>query len=529
MKKSLCILLILTMVFSFAYADADVNAVYQSAAQFIQKSIPEPTVSSIGGEWTVIGLARSGADISQDYFEKYYANLENYLKSKNGILHDKKYTEYSRVILALTAIGKNPENVCGYNLLAPLADFENTLWQGTNGAVWALIALDSKNYEIPKDSENIATRDMYVKKILSLQNRDGGWSLNGDGSSDVDVTAMALCALAKYQSRSEVENAVNAAVLFLSESQNESGGFSTYGVETSESVSQVICALCTLKISLKDTRFVKNGKTALDNLMTFYDNNGAFYHTSDKSGSSQMATEQALCAISAVKRFNENKNSIYDMTDVEKNFDILENTGLQNRNSDITKQNIICEKTFADISDHNSRLQIEALANRGIINGKSNEIFDPDSNVTRAEFAAIISKALGITKTSEINFYDVAQSDWYYNAVSVCCNYGIVKGISENEFNPDGFITKEEAAVMIARGAALCGFESTYSEDSARDILAAFDDYITVSDWAKNSLAFCYEKNILPISDIEINPQTNATRAQIAVMTYNLLNFANLL
>ena len=81
MKKSLCILLVLAMVFTFAYADADVNAVYQGAAQFIQKSIPDPAVSSIGGEWAVIGLARSGADVSQDYFEKYYANLEN-LKNK---------------------------------------------------------------------------------------------------------------------------------------------------------------------------------------------------------------------------------------------------------------------------------------------------------------------------------------------------------------------------------------------------------------------------------------------------------------
>ncbi len=78
----------------------------------------------------------------------------------------KKYTEYSRVIIALTSIGKDPKNVGGYNLLLPLGDFEKTTWQGINGAIWALIALDCGQYDMPynADAQIHATREMYVEK-----------------------------------------------------------------------------------------------------------------------------------------------------------------------------------------------------------------------------------------------------------------------------------------------------------------------------------------------------------------------------
>ncbi|UKI38055.1 MAG: hypothetical protein L6V93_08635 [Clostridiales bacterium] len=81
---------------------------------------------------------------------------------------------------------------------------------------------------------------------------------------------------------------------------------------------RVIIALCALKIPQNDARFVKNSKTPYDNLMTYYDGNGGFYHDADKSGSNQMASEQAFCALVSLKRFNENLCSVYDMTDVKK-------------------------------------------------------------------------------------------------------------------------------------------------------------------------------------------------------------------
>lgn len=102
-----------------------------------------------------------------------------------------RYTEYSRLILALTAIGRDPQNVGGYDLLLPLADLEKTTAQGVNGAAFALLALDCGGYELPQNSAAAvqATRDGYVDAILTRQNADGGWSLGG-GASDPDLTAM---------------------------------------------------------------------------------------------------------------------------------------------------------------------------------------------------------------------------------------------------------------------------------------------------------------------------------------------------
>ena len=182
----------------FAYDAEDLT---QAAAQHIIDTVPNPSVSSIGGEWAVIALARSGEEVPKSIYENYLKNLKEYVNKCGGVLHRKKNTEYSRVILALTAIGENPADVCGYNLLTPLGDYENTVWQGINGAVWALIALDSGDYEVPVNTgaKVQATREMYVSGILAAQASDGGWTLMDNGVSEADITAMAITALAPYR------------------------------------------------------------------------------------------------------------------------------------------------------------------------------------------------------------------------------------------------------------------------------------------------------------------------------------------
>ncbi len=84
---------------------------------YLLKTVDNPQVGSIGGEWAVIGLAHSGCPVPPGWYETYYRNLVASVQKNGGILHEKKYTEYSRVILALTAIGRDPANVGGYNLL----------------------------------------------------------------------------------------------------------------------------------------------------------------------------------------------------------------------------------------------------------------------------------------------------------------------------------------------------------------------------------------------------------------------------
>lgn len=317
MKKTLlCLAVALSLaVQAFAMDNAAVSALVNDTADHIYKTVQSPQVGSTGGEWAVLGLARSGADIPAEYFENYYRTVEDYVSGHKGVLHERKYTEYARVVIALTAIGKDPANVAGYNLLTPLGDFKNTVRQGINGPVWALVALDSGGYEMPENTaaEIQATREMYVKYILENQLGDGSWALSGE-ASDVDVTAMVLQALSKYRDNENVSAAIESALERMSDMQSETGGFSSWGTENSESCVQMIVALSELGISFDDPRFVKNGKTVLDALGTYYVPGGGFRHTKDGDGPNQMATEQALYALAAAKRFIDGEDSLYSMS-----------------------------------------------------------------------------------------------------------------------------------------------------------------------------------------------------------------------
>lgn len=268
---------------------------------------------TFGSEWLVIALARSGRDVP----DSYYDSVVKAVQSAKGQLSDKKSTEYARTILALTAIGKDPANVGGYDLLAGLADMDDVTYQGINGAIFALLALDSGKYDVPAAAEGgtQVTRDGLVAYILAQQLSDGGWALSGT-SADPDVTAMALQALAPYRTGDEtVDAAVDKGVQLLSDMQLSDGGYSSWGTLNSESCAQVLIALATLGIDpVSDSRFVKNGLTVLDALLA-YAVSGGFRHTVDGEADA-IATEQALCALTAYARLLDGKTALYDMTDV---------------------------------------------------------------------------------------------------------------------------------------------------------------------------------------------------------------------
>ena len=294
---------------------------YNAIGKYLAKQ--SPIVGSIGGEWEVIGLARSDLNIDKAYFEKYQNNVVNTLVEKNGVLSTAKYTEYSRVILSLTSIGSDVTNVGGYNLLTYLSDFNKVKRQGINGPIWALIALDSNNYEIPtnENPSNQTTRENLIEYIISKELSNGGWALSGN-TPDPDITAMAVTSLAKYyKSNEEVKKSVDKAIIALTKMQNSSGEFSSFGTVNSESTSQVIVALCSLGINPDtDKRFIKNGKSPVDILLSYYVGNG-FSHTKG-SNYNQMATEQGFYSLVAYYRLCNNKNFLYNMTDVyEKPYD----------------------------------------------------------------------------------------------------------------------------------------------------------------------------------------------------------------
>ena len=536
-RKLAALILVLSVLFSLAVptlAASSVQTEMQGSAAYMVSAVKAPEVSSIGGEWAVLGLARSGYSVPKDYFDNYYANVEKYVKSCKGVLHERKYTEYSRVILALTAIGRDPSNVAGYNLLMPLGDFDKTIWQGLNGPIWALIALDSGNYTIPKNTtaKTQSTRQLFVDEILNRQQKDGGWTLDDTRDSDPDMTAMVLQALAKYQSQPAVKTATDKALTYLSKAQDHNGGFASWGTVNAESAAQVIVSLCELGIDLNDSRFVKNGHGLIENLLTFRQSNGSFTHTLDSAeGNNQMATEQCFYALVAADRSENGKSSLYRMNDVVKNT-AKPNTNINKSKADdsVNVPGVTAPgTTFSDIKNHANKAAIEELASRGIINGMSKDTFAPNKTMTRAEFAAIVTRALGLAAKDTKAFTDVPSSKWYAGYIGAANSSGIVNGVGGGKFNPDGTITRQEAAAMVARAAKLCGLDTTMDAVATRNMLAQFGDYRSAASWATESLAFCYSAGILDQSDLNIQPTKAILRCEIAQMLYNMLVVAELI
>lgn len=306
----------------------DIDTVLSKVRSYILSKDTKPDYSSI---WNVIGLKRSGLYVPESYINLFYSNVIAYCESKDWQITRAKYSDYSKLILALTAIGVDARDVMGHNLLAYLSDYENVSRQGNNGTIWALIALKSNPaYEIPKDPSAVQqnSEELLVKKVVGMQCQDGGWTLMGT-TGDSDMTGMAMQALASYYNKDGYENvteAIDKGLAWIEKNQLSSGGFGTMNTETSESVAQIITALCGVGIDCgEDARFIKNGKWPMTGLFQYYMPEGGFMHVAADAGNNGggaggiidgMATEQGLYATVAYRRFLDGETFLYDMSDV---------------------------------------------------------------------------------------------------------------------------------------------------------------------------------------------------------------------
>lgn len=301
------------------------DKVYADTKKYIQNNVPAPVVASDRGEWAVLGLARAGVELSDAYIQAYYGKVVAYVQKNmgaDGVLldpesHNPTVTDNERIILALTAIGKDPANVGGKNLLTALQDrnimqVTNTSDTDINGLVFGLLALNSGNY----------TQDSYwlVQAILTQQNEDGSWSSSADTKpvGDVDMTAMALQALAPYYNEggdTTVNAAVDKALQWLS------AKYKNTGYTSAESCAQVVVALSALQLNANsDSSFVKTVDGAptsvLGDLLRYYLGEGqGFKHAASGMTADQKATEQALYAMAAYERYCRRTKALYDMTD----------------------------------------------------------------------------------------------------------------------------------------------------------------------------------------------------------------------
>ena len=313
MKRILSLVLVLLIIAALpisalAAEDTAIREAFEATGDYMA-ALGDPSAGSTGGEWMVLGFARSGREVAESYYDSVVTYVDEKIDD-NGRLHATKCTTNCRFIVALTAIGKDPTDVGGHNLLAGLNDMGYMCKVGVSGVIWTLIAFDCGKYEMPKGID----RETLVDTILDFQVPGGGWANSGN-IADPDVTSMAILALAPYREDADVRSALDAAVTVLAGMLDETGNFpSQYGA-SSESVSQVIVALCTLGIDPNtDARFVKNGMSALDGLLGYYVEGGGFKHI--HSGKIDgIATEQGYYALTAYFRMLEGKTPLYDMTD----------------------------------------------------------------------------------------------------------------------------------------------------------------------------------------------------------------------
>ncbi len=314
--------------------------------------------SSTGTDWMALAMGRFGYFYNgeyiymindgtgyADYLEAMRSYIEQTYAANGGILHSAKATEWHRAVVAIGALRGDPTSFGSYNgapidLIAD-GSYNNSLkagpgTQGINGWIWGLIAMDTGMYDVPADAKY--TRETFIKEILKLQLTDGvngnaygGWVLGGYGSSsDVDISAMAIQALAPYYNDDTVYTYVNEnsgetlsktvracvdeALDRLGMMQNSNGGFSSWNTDNVESISQVVVALCSLGINpAQDQRFItSSGKTLLDGMLRFRVSDGGFCHVMD-GGWNSMATDQATYALVSYWRLENGMRALYDM------------------------------------------------------------------------------------------------------------------------------------------------------------------------------------------------------------------------
>ncbi|GGD57539.1 S-layer homology domain-containing protein [Paenibacillus nasutitermitis] len=460
----------------------DVSAEIQAAVSFI-------TAGDSLSDWEAFALARSGTKVPAAYLTQ----LKALLNENNGDF--RKVTDLERIALVLRAMGEDPTTFAGYNLIQNLYSSKNMTSQGTNGPLFALLALDSDDYTVPADA--LWTRSKLVDWIVQQQKTNGAFPLTPDGEDNLDMTAMAVTALAPYLGQAEVKKAVDQSVSWLSSQQLESGGYNSYGDENSETTAQVIIALTAIGVNPADDRFVKKNGDLLANLFGFRQADGGFAHVAGQQ-TNEMATEQALMALVAYDRYSKGQSGLYDLSDSKK---APAQTG-----------------KFIDDS------QISAWASAAVYRVYQAELmvglsttelqFGPKQKMTRAQFATLLVNLLGATpdKDAAVSFVDVKPGSWYYGSVMKAKEKGIIQGISADSFQPDRAVSRQEMAIMIARAFKLSPDDASFT----------FKDESSISKNARNDIEAVYDNGLMVGFDGYFNPADSVTREMAAVVADKL-------
>lgn len=323
---TLCLMLALTLwAPALAASGTDYQSILIVTLDSIRDTVTNPTSNSTEGEWAVLALARGGM-VDEAWYGKYMDNAIAKVAECNGVLSNKQYTEYSRVIIGLSAIGQDATafNTGSkvYDLVSPLMNKQDNgeywaSWQGNNGTIFAIIALDTQNY-LNNNAGN-TTRKGLIDALLTAQLSSGAWEISKGSGADIDTTAMALQALGPYylsqekytalgatHTYAQLQSSVTNALNYLNTRKN-----GDYG--SVEAAAQVVVALAALNRDAANDALLGN---ALGSVLTYYAGSGSFKHDlTGASANTQMSTEQAAYALVAYDRWKNGKTSLYNMTD----------------------------------------------------------------------------------------------------------------------------------------------------------------------------------------------------------------------
>jgi uncharacterized repeat protein (TIGR02543 family) len=186
---------------------------------------------------------------------------------------------------------------------------------------------------------------------------------------------------------------------------------------------------------------------------------------------------------------------------------------------------------FSDMENHWAKDAVNDMGSRLVVTGVGNNSFDPNKDITRAEFATIIIRSLGLTpETGESSFSDVASAAWYSGYIKTASSYGIIMGYGDGTFGPNDRITREQAMTMISRAMGITNLHSSLTENEITNILKAYTDLSNASEYAKENIAACIDTGIVSgRSQNTIAPKDNITRAEVAVIIQRLLQKSGLI
>ena len=187
--------------------------------------------------------------------------------------------------------------------------------------------------------------------------------------------------------------------------------------------------------------------------------------------------------------------------------------------------------TFADVANHWANTAINDMGSRMVVTGVGSSTYEPDRSITRAEFAAIVVRALGLQQgKTESRFGDVSLSDWFNGYVDTATAYSLINGYDSATYGANDTITREQAMAILARAMKLTELSVSLTDREVSALLANYTDGASVSSYAKEAAAACLKTGVITGTTANtISPKAYVTRAEVAVMVQRLLQKSGLI